>query len=76
MVLLFAADFLGQSWLRFLLKVLIVKLPFQKCFLVLQNRFLRRGLFQVVSVTNRFESKPDLSASKHIKIMVSKWGLA
>ncbi|HCE2458017.1 TPA: hypothetical protein NGU08_004322 [Vibrio parahaemolyticus] len=34
------------------------------------------GLFQVVSVAIRFESKPDLSASKHIKIMVSKWGLA
>ncbi len=59
-----------------LLKVLIVKLSFQKCFLVLHVRFLRRGLFQVVSVTIRFESKPDLSASKHIKIMVSKWGLA
>ncbi|EPP1234530.1 hypothetical protein ACUL0I_004749, partial [Vibrio vulnificus] len=60
----------------FLLKVLIVKLPFQKCFLVLQNRFLRRGLFQVVSVTSRCESKPDLGASKQIKFMVSKWGLA
>ncbi|EGR2558642.1 hypothetical protein DX887_22890 [Vibrio alginolyticus] len=59
-----------------LLKVLIGKLSFQKCFLVLQARFLRRGLFQVVSVTSRSKSKPDLSASKHIKIMVSKWGLA
>ncbi|MGR5497964.1 hypothetical protein [Vibrio diabolicus] len=28
------------------------------------------------SVTSRCESKPDLGASKHIKIMVSKWGLA
>ncbi|TBT61858.1 hypothetical protein D5E72_24295 [Vibrio parahaemolyticus] len=55
-----------------LLKVLIVKLSFQKCFLVLHIRFLRRGLFQVVSVTSRCESKPDLGASKHIKVMVSK----
>ncbi|EGR3415593.1 hypothetical protein DMJ31_19070 [Vibrio parahaemolyticus] len=53
-------------------KVLIVKLSFQKYFLVLQVRFLRRGLFQVVSVTSRGKSKPDLNASKHIKIMVSK----
>ncbi|HHF2906843.1 TPA: hypothetical protein ACVOYM_004505 [Vibrio diabolicus] len=54
----------------------MVKLSFQKCFLVLQVSFLRHGLFQVVSVTSRCESKPDLGASKHIKIMVSKWGLA
>ena len=53
-------------------KVLIVKLSFQKHFLVLPVRFLRRGLFQVVSVASRCKSKPDLSASKHIKIMVSK----
>ncbi|EGR2913985.1 hypothetical protein DLH88_24225 [Vibrio parahaemolyticus] len=57
-------------------KVLIVKLSFQKHFLVLSVRFLRRGLFQVVSVASCCKSKPDLSASKHIKIMVSKWGLA
>ncbi len=59
-----------------LLKVLIVKLSFQKRLLVLLVRFLRRGLFQVVSVASRCKSKPDLNASKHIKIMVSKWGLA
>ncbi|EHR6474837.1 hypothetical protein KUK78_004486 [Vibrio parahaemolyticus] len=52
-----------------------MKLSFQKCFLVLQVRFLRRGLFQVVSVTSRFESKPDLSASKHIKNHGFKVGL-
>ncbi len=55
-----------------LLKVLIVKLSYQKCFLVLPVRFLRRDLFQVVSVASGCKSKPDLSASKHIKIMVSK----
>ncbi len=55
-----------------LLKVLIVRLSFQKRLLVLSVRFLRRGLFQVVSVASRCKSKPDLSASKHIKIMISK----
>ncbi len=55
-----------------LLKDLIVKLSFQKRLLVLSVRFLRRGLFQVVSVTSHYKSKPDLNASKHIKIMVSK----
>jgi len=55
-----------------LLKVLIVRLSFQKRLLVLSVRFLRRGLFQVVSVASRCKSKPDLSASKHIKVMVSK----
>ena len=55
-----------------LLKELIVKLSPQKRMLVLSVRFLRRGLFQVVSVTSRYKSKPDLNASKHIKIMVSK----
>ncbi len=50
-----------------LLKVLIVRLSFQKRLLVLSVRFLRRGLFQVVSVASRCKSKPDLSASKHIK---------
>ncbi|MUT58913.1 hypothetical protein EG336_24620 [Vibrio parahaemolyticus] len=53
-------------------KDLILKLSFQKRLLVLSVRFLRRGLFQVVSVTSRYKSKPDLNASKHIKIMVSK----
>ncbi|EGQ9599459.1 hypothetical protein F3R80_23805 [Vibrio parahaemolyticus] len=53
-------------------KDLTVKLSFQKCFLVLLVRFLRRGMFQVVSVASRCKSKPDLNASKHIKIMVSK----
>jgi hypothetical protein len=47
-------------------------LSFQKRFLVSPVRFLRRGLFQVVSVASCCKSKPDLSASKHIKIMVSK----
>lgn len=59
-----------------LLKDLIVKLPFQKRLLVLSVCFLRRGLFYVVSVTNRGKSMPDLSAPTYIKIMVSKWGLA
>ncbi|HHF3044262.1 TPA: hypothetical protein ACPJ0Y_004404 [Vibrio diabolicus] len=43
-------------------KVLIVKLSFQKRFFVLPVRFLRRCLFQVVSVASRCKSKPDLSA--------------
>ncbi len=55
-----------------LLKVLIVRLSFQKRLMVLSVRFLRRGLFQVVSVASGCKSKPDLDASKHIKVMVSK----
>ncbi|EGR3355965.1 hypothetical protein DMO00_24130 [Vibrio parahaemolyticus] len=55
-----------------LLKVSIVRLVFQKRFLVLLVRFLRRCLFQVVSLTSRFETTPDLSASKHIKFVVCK----
>ena len=57
-------------------KVLIVKLSFLKRFLVLPVRFLRRGLFQVVSVASCCKSKPDCNASRYIKVMVSKWGLA
>ncbi|EGR2705425.1 hypothetical protein DUG78_24405 [Vibrio parahaemolyticus] len=55
-----------------LLKVRIVRLVFQKRFLVLLARFLRRCLFQVVSLTSRSETTPDLSASKHIKFVVCK----
>ncbi len=54
-----------------LLKVLTVRLAFQKRFL-LSVRFLRRCLFQVVSLSSRFEPTPDLNASKHIKFVVRK----
>ncbi len=55
-----------------LLKVRTVRLVFQKRFLVLSVRFLRRFMFQVVSLSRRFETTPDLSASKHIKFVVCK----
>ncbi len=55
-----------------LLKVRTARLAFQKRFLVLSVRFLRRCLFQVVSLSSRFETTPDLNASKHIKIVVRK----
>ncbi|APP04839.1 hypothetical protein BG259_05495 [Vibrio harveyi] len=55
-----------------LLKVRIVRLVFQKRLLVLPVRFLRRWLFQVVSLNSRFETTPDLSASKHMKFVVRK----
>ncbi len=55
-----------------LLKVRIVRLVFQKRFLVLLVRFLRRCLFHVVSLSSRFETTTDLSASKHIKFVVCK----
>ncbi len=55
-----------------LLKVCTVRLAFQRLFLVLSVRFLRRCLFQVVSLSSRFETTPDLNASKHIKFVVRK----
>ena len=55
-----------------LLKVRTVRLAFQRLFLVLSVRFLRRCLFQVVSLSSRFETTPDLNASKHIKFVVCK----
>ncbi|TKF10623.1 hypothetical protein EEA47_02770 [Vibrio alginolyticus] len=55
-----------------LLKVHTVRLVFQKRFWVLLVRFLRRCLFQVVSLNSRFETTPDLSTSKHIKFVVRK----
>ncbi|EGQ9050279.1 hypothetical protein F9228_24770 [Vibrio parahaemolyticus] len=55
-----------------LLKVRIVRLSFQKQCLVLCVRFLRRCLFQVVSLTSRFETTPDLSAAKYILLVVCK----
>ncbi len=55
-----------------LLKVRTVRLVFQKRFLVLLVRFLRRCLFHVVLLSCRFETKPDLNASKHIKLIVFK----
>ncbi|EQM49534.1 hypothetical protein D051_3982 [Vibrio parahaemolyticus VPCR-2010] len=42
-----------------------MRLVFQKRFLVLSVRFLQRWLFHVVSLNSRFETTPDLSASKH-----------
>ncbi|EGU0168832.1 DUF3265 domain-containing protein [Vibrio parahaemolyticus] len=33
---------------------------------------MRRCLFQVVSLSSRFETTPDLNASKHIKFIVCK----
>ncbi len=55
-----------------LLKVRTVRLVFQKRFFVLSVRFLRRCMFQVVSLSSRFEAAPDLSASKYIKFVVCK----
>ena len=55
-----------------LLKVRTVRLVFQKRFFVLSVRFLRRLMFQVVSLSRCFETTPDLNASKHIKFVVRK----
>ncbi|TOF34270.1 hypothetical protein CGJ21_24275 [Vibrio parahaemolyticus] len=55
-----------------LLKACSAALSFQKVCLVFKFRFLRRCKFQVVSVTSCFETKPDLSASKHIMLVVCK----
>ena len=55
-----------------LLKVRTVRLAFQKHLLVLSVRFLRRCLFEVVSLNSRIETTPDLNASKHIKFVVRK----
>ncbi|ARR06052.1 hypothetical protein Vc3S01_1290 [Vibrio campbellii] len=49
-----------------------MRLVFQKRLLVLSVRFLRRFMFQVVSLSRRFETTPDLNASKHIKFVVRK----
>ncbi|UTZ27801.1 hypothetical protein HB761_14265 [Vibrio campbellii] len=54
------------------LKFRTVILAFQKRLLVLSVRFLRRCLFQVVSLNSCFETTPDLSASKHIKFVVRR----
>ncbi|EGR3004299.1 hypothetical protein DC850_23400 [Vibrio parahaemolyticus] len=50
----------------YLLKTSTVTLSIKKGFLVWLLRFLRRCLFQVVSVTG-FETAPDLSFLKRIK---------
>ncbi|TOJ26798.1 hypothetical protein CGI29_23830 [Vibrio parahaemolyticus] len=55
-----------------LLNVRTVRLVSQKRFLVLSVRFLRRCLFQVVSLSSRFETTPGLNASKHIRFVVRK----
>ncbi|ARR06124.1 hypothetical protein Vc3S01_1362 [Vibrio campbellii] len=39
---------------------------------MLSVRFLQRCLFQVVSLSSRFETTSDLNASKHIKFVVRK----
>ncbi|TOH54879.1 hypothetical protein CGI77_23640 [Vibrio parahaemolyticus] len=43
-----------------------------KAFLVLLVRFLRRCMFYVVSLSSRFETAPDINASKHIIFDVRK----
>ncbi len=57
----------------YLLKVSFVALFLQKIFLMLSVRFLRRCVFQVVSVTNAFETAPDLSFPKYVKQVLAKW---
>ncbi|TBT15263.1 hypothetical protein D5E83_24650 [Vibrio parahaemolyticus] len=67
-----------------LLKARAVRLSFQKVLLVLSVRFLRRWMAQVVSLTSRFETTPDLTASKYVVFCsqslncpkISKLGLA
>ncbi len=54
------------------LKVRTVRLVFQERFFVLSVRFLRRFMFQVVSLSRRVETTPYLNASKHIKFVVRK----
>ncbi len=49
-----------------LLKVRTVRLSFQKACLLLSVRFLRRGMFQVVSLSSRFETTPDLTTLKYV----------
>ncbi len=48
------------------------EIVFPKALLVLLVRFLRRWMFQVVSVTSRFEITPDLTASKYVVFFVRK----
>ncbi len=48
------------------------EIGFPKVLFGVVSCFLRRCLFQVVSLTSRFETTPDLSASKHIKFVVRK----
>ncbi|PMO49137.1 hypothetical protein BCT11_04390 [Vibrio sp. 10N.222.52.B12] len=55
-----------------LLNLRIARLSVQKRFLVLLVRFLRRCMFYVVSLSSRFETAPDVNASKHIKFDVCK----
>ncbi len=55
-----------------MLKVSSVTLSDQRSFLVLLARFLRRCMFQVVSVTGAFETAPDLSFLKHVKLVLAK----
>ncbi len=55
-----------------LLNLRIVRLLAQKRFLVLLVRFLRRCIFYVVSLSSRFETTPDVNASKHMNFDVSK----
>ncbi len=55
-----------------LLNVSTVRLPYQKVFLVLPACFLRRWMFQVVSVASRFETTLDVTASKYVVFLFAK----
>ncbi|EGR3135806.1 hypothetical protein DLH74_23505 [Vibrio parahaemolyticus] len=59
-----------------LLKARTVRFSFQKVLLVLLVRFLRRWMFQVVSLTSRFETTPDLTASKSVVFLFAKFKLS
>ncbi len=71
-VLFFAADRAGQSRICFWLQLCSVSLLVQKPIDSLKRRFLWCGKFHVVSLSSRFETTPDVSASKHIKFVVRK----
>ncbi len=48
------------------------EIGFSKALSGVVSPFLRRCLFQVVSLSSRFETTPDLNASKHINFVVFK----
>ena len=55
-----------------LLRVNSVILSFQMSFLALLGCILRRCIFQVVFSDRRFETAPDLSFLKHVKLVLAK----
>ncbi|MDF5311844.1 hypothetical protein P3633_23560 [Vibrio parahaemolyticus] len=68
----FGAATFGLTELNFFAETLLFEFVCAKADLLAEMTFSLVWKIHVVSLSSRFETKPDLSASKHLKLIVCK----